>query len=134
MELTHFDDFLVLAGQQSEPQRLLFVFVTADLPQEHTPEEAARFAQGQGGTLSPVMFVDKALDEVASFYSLMQESLNTGQEWQIVFVGALDGLNGVGLSNEAAKQPLELMVKNIESGEIQRFLAFDKHGQSVSFV
>ena len=113
MERTHFDDFLTLASQQREPQRLLFVFAAAQLPDEHTEDEAQRFAQGQGGTLSPIMYVDKALHEVANFDALRNESRQMGREWQIVFVGALDGHNGVMLSTEQAEQPLELMVKQI---------------------
>ncbi len=134
MERTHFDDFLTLASQQREPQRLLFVFAAAQLPDEHTEDEAQRFAQGQGGTLSPIMYVDKALHEVANFDALRNESRQMGRKWQIVFVGALDGHNGVMLSTEQAEQPLELMVKHIENGEVQRFLAFDQQGQTVSFV
>ncbi|TVT76157.1 MAG: ribonucleotide reductase subunit alpha [Denitromonas halophila] len=134
MELTNFDDFLRVASQQIEPQRLLFVFAAAQLPDEHTEEEARRFAQGQGGTLSPIMYVDKALHEVPDFDTLLQESRQMGREWQIVFVGALDGHNGVMLTTEQAEQPLELMVKHIENGEVQRFLAFNQQGQTVSFV
>ncbi|MCZ4304475.1 ribonucleotide reductase subunit alpha [Zoogloeaceae bacterium G21618-S1] len=134
MELTNFDDFLRMAGQQIEPQRLLFVFAAAQLPDEHTEDEAQRFAQGQGGTLSPIMYVDKALNEVPDFDTLKRESLQMGREWQIVFVGALDGHNGVMLSTEQAEQPLELMVKHIENGEVQRFLAFDTQGQAISFL
>ncbi len=132
--MANFDDFLRVAGQQIEPQRLLFVFAAAQLPDEHTEDEAQRFAQGQGGTLSPIMYVDKALNEVPDFDTLKRESLQMGREWQIVFVGALDGHNGVMLSTKQAEQPLELMVKHIENGEVQRFLAFDQQGQTVSFV
>ena len=32
MDITHFDDFLAAARQQSEPQRLLFTFAVAELP------------------------------------------------------------------------------------------------------
>ncbi|WP_323002369.1 ribonucleotide reductase subunit alpha [Denitromonas sp.] len=134
MELTHFNDFLTVAAQQAEPQRLLFVFATAALPAEHTEEEARRFAEGQGGTLAPVMYVDKAQHEVPDFDSLVEESKHTGRDWQIVFVGALDGHRGQVISSEAAQQPLELMVKHIENGQIERFLAFDKAGQPVRFV
>ncbi|KAA3653302.1 MAG: ribonucleotide reductase subunit alpha [Proteobacteria bacterium] len=134
MELTHFNDFLAVAAQQTEPQRLLFVFAAAALPAEHTDDEARRFADGQGGTLAPVMYVDKAQTEVADFDSLVEESRHTGRDWQIVFVGALDGQRGQVISSEAAQQPLELMVKHIENGQIERFLAFDKQGQPVRFV
>ncbi|MBT0961039.1 ribonucleotide reductase subunit alpha [Denitromonas iodatirespirans] len=134
MELTHFNDFLTVAAQQTEPQHLLFVFATAALPAEHTDEEARRFAEGQGGTLTPVMYVDKAQPEVADFDSLVAESKHTGRDWQIVFVAALDGHRGQPLGSEAAQPALELMVKHIENGQIERFLAFDKTGRPVRFV
>ncbi|MBI1905375.1 MAG: ribonucleotide reductase subunit alpha [Rhodocyclales bacterium] len=134
MELTHFDDFLLVAAQQAEPQRLLFVFTTAELPGEHTPDEAQRYSRGQGGTLSPVMYVDKAQEEVANFAALLDESRATGRDWHVMFVAALDGQNGIPLTSEQAQQALELMVKNIENGQIQRFLAFDKQGLPVRFV
>lgn len=134
MELTHFDDFLLVAAQQVEPQRLLFVFTAADLPSEHTAAEAQRYAHGQGGTLSPVMYVDKAREEVPSFAALLDESRTTGRDWDIMFVAALDGQNGIPLTSEQAQQALELMVKNIENGQIQRFLAFEKQGLPVRFA
>lgn len=133
MELTHFNDFLLVAAQQPEPQRLLFVFTTAELPHEHTEEEAQRFTQGEGGTLSPVMYVDKAQDEVLDFANLLEESKATGRDWHIMFVAALDGHNGVPLSSDDAQQALELMVKNIENGQVERFLAFDNQGLPVNF-
>jgi len=39
-----FDDFLEAARQQPNPQRLLFVFAAAELPDKSTPEQQQRFA------------------------------------------------------------------------------------------
>ena len=52
---SHFDQLLLAAAAQPEPQRLLFVFATAELPEDATPAQRERFAAGGGGTLSPVV-------------------------------------------------------------------------------
>jgi len=55
------------AKQQPEPQRLLFLFLKASLPEDHGEEEADRFHSGQGGALQPIMCVDKTADELGSW-------------------------------------------------------------------
>ena len=65
MEITSFDDLLQAARQQPEPQRLLFVFAGAELPDECRPRFSARSSrQGEGGELAPLMCVDKAPAEL----------------------------------------------------------------------
>jgi hypothetical protein len=64
MNISSFDDLLQAAMQQAQPQRLLFVFASADLPADSTEEQRARFQAGEGGALVPVMCVDKAPDEL----------------------------------------------------------------------
>ena len=46
MTLTCFDDLLSLAREQPEPQRLLFVFAAAGIPEDATPAQRARFEAG----------------------------------------------------------------------------------------
>ena len=75
---SHFDHLLRAAAADLEPQRLLFVFATAELPDDATPEQRRRFAAGGGGTLKPVMCVDKGLDDLASFEELVAESSEAG--------------------------------------------------------
>ena len=55
VEISSFDDLLRAARSQPEPQRLLFVFAGAELPEDCTPEQRARFEAGQGGALTPMM-------------------------------------------------------------------------------
>ena len=43
MNITRFDDLLRSAREQSEPQRLLFVFTSAGVPDDATPEPRAHF-------------------------------------------------------------------------------------------
>ena len=42
MEISSFDDLLRAARQQPEPQRLLFVFAGAELPEATRPRSSAR--------------------------------------------------------------------------------------------
>ena len=133
MNITSFDDLLRAAAQQPQPQRLLFVFTRAELPDDATPEQRARFEAGEGGTLTPLMCVDKSPGELASFDALLQESRQAGPAWDIVFVAAMSGSAGRGPTSADAEAPLQRMVESIKSGRIGGFIPFDVHGRTVSF-
>ena len=133
MTIASFDDLLRSASQQAEPQRLLFVFTAADLPDDATPEQRTRFQAGEGGTLTPLMCVDKSPDELPSFEALVEESRRAGPSWDIVFVAALSGSAGRSPTSTDAEAPLRRMVESIKSGHIGSFIPFDVHGHSVSF-
>ena len=90
MEIASFDDLLHAARAQPEPQRLLFVFAGVGCPT--TPPRPARALCGRaGGALVPLMCVDKAPEEIASFQALAEESGQFGHDWAMVFVAALSG-------------------------------------------
>ena len=91
MAITNFSDLLSEARLQPDAQRLLFVFTRAELPDNPSSEQRARFEQGEGGVLTPVLCVDKTPEELSDMAALVAESRNTGVEWDIVFVGALSG-------------------------------------------
>ena len=133
MTIANFDDLLRSASQQTEPQRLLFVFTAAELPDDATPEQRARFQVGEGGTLTPLMCVDKSPDELPSFEALLEESRRAGPGWDIVFVAALSGSAGRSPTSTEAEATLQRMVESIKSGRIGSFIPFDIHGQPVSF-
>jgi len=130
MQLSNFSDFLAAARAQPEAQRLLFVFAVAELPQAHTPGQARRFEEGRGGALSPVMCVDKGLDELADFAVLADESRATGQPWDMVFVAALAGEQQA----SGIDRGLKMMIDAVHRGAIERFLAFDPQGDAVRFA
>jgi hypothetical protein len=65
--ITTFADLLDAARQQSEPQRLLFVFVGASLPEGASAEQRASFEAGESGELAPLMCVDKDPAALGSF-------------------------------------------------------------------
>ena len=134
MTLSSFDDLLRSAHAQSQPQRLLFVFATAGLPDDATPEQRARFEAGEGGTLTPLMCVDKTPDELASFDVLVEEARQFGQAWDMVFVAAMSGSAGQSPTPLQAEVPLQRMVESIKSGSIGAFVPFDAAGRPVQFA
>lgn len=133
MDIASFDDLLCAARGQPEPQRLLFVFAGATLPEDATPEQRARFEAGQGGALTPLMTVDKTPGELATFLALVEESRQFAAEWAVVFVACLSGCDGRAPKGEDAVQPLERMVESIRAGLPGACIPFDRQGQPVLF-
>lgn len=133
MTLTSFQDLLDASRRQSQPQRLLFTFVRVELPQAATEAQRARMQAGEGGNLSPSLCVDKAPEEVAGFAALVEESMATGQHWDIMFVASLSGRAGVAPSTDEAAQPLRFMVNAINNGRVAEFAAFDRNGDVLQF-
>ncbi len=132
MIISGFQNLLDAARRQPEPQRLLFVFVRAELPENASAEEKRTFENGQGGALTPVMYVDKKTNEIQSFAELVEESRHTGQSWDMVFVGCLSGQGDREPSDEATQQALETMVKSIQGGVVKHLLIYRPDGQQVS--
>lgn len=121
MDIASYSDLLRAAGAQSQPQRMLFAFARAERP------------DASSGTLTPVMCVDKTLDELSTFEALVDQSRQMGKEWDVVFVSSLSGRKGQPSTSQQANAPLNMMVAAIHSGEVGRFLAFDRSGRLLSF-
>jgi len=132
--ISGFDDLLRAARDQAVPQRLLFVFTAAGLPDDATPEQRADFEAGEGGTLTPLMCVDKTPEELPSFDALVEESRQFGARWDVVFVAALPGTATHPPSGEDAEASLKDMVEAIKSGRIDGYIPFDAEGQPVQFA
>lgn len=133
MNIANFDDLLRAARAQDQPQRLLFVFAQAELADDSTEEQRERFEAGEGGALAPVMAVDKSAAEIADFAALVQESLQFGKPWAIVFVAALSGRAGKAPSQADVGQALDRMTESIRSGALSAFVPFDRDGATVHF-
>ena len=99
-----------------------------------TLEQRARFEAGEGGTLTPLMCVDKTPEELPSFEALLAESREFGQAWDIVFVAALGGTGGESPSTAQAEEPLQRMVESVKSGRIGSLLPFNPRGEPVQFT
>src|ERR1700674_2330011 len=128
MNISSFDDLLRAAREQSEPQRLLFVFANAELPDDSTPEQRARFEAGQGGALTPLMSVDKTPEELGSFAALVEESRQFGRDWAIVFAASLPGRDGRAPTSEEADWSLQRMIESIKTGSFGSLLLFSPPG------
>ena len=133
MQIADFTDFLAAARSQDEPQRLLFVFAVAELPQTHSPGQKKRFEAGRGGALAPVMCVDKAPAELRDFAALAAESRHTGQPWDMVFVAALPGRDKQPPEQGDVERALRTMIDAVHRGAIERYLAFDPEGRTLHF-
>lgn len=131
MDILNFDGLLRAAREQPEPQRLLFVFAGAELPDDSTPEQRARFKAGEGGALAPLMAVDKAPEELGTFAALVEESRQFGPDWAVVFVASLPGRAGRAPTSQEADQPLQRMIESIKAGSIGTFLPFNRRGEPV---
>ncbi len=126
MTIASFDDLLQQARQEAD-QRLLLVFTGAELPDGASPAQRAAFAAGEGGTLAPLMCVDKAPADLASFAALVEEARRAGPDWAVLFTAALPGPAGTA-DIEAA---LQRMVDSIKIGDIEAFLPFNRQGEPV---
>lgn len=131
MEISCFDDLLQAARVQPESQRLLFVFAGVELPDDATPAQRERFAQGEGGALVPQMCVDKAPGELASFDALVQEAAQFGKDWTLVFAAAMSGTLNRAPTSGDAELPLESMVDAIKRGVHSGLIPFDRTGHTV---
>ena len=133
MNISDFDDLLRAAREEPEPQRLLFVFANAVLPDASTPEQRARFQAGQGGALAPLMSVDKKPEELDTFAALVEEARQFGNDWVVVFVAGLSGRSGRPPTSDEAGQSLQRMIEAIKAGEFGGLMPFDRQGQPVFF-
>lgn len=130
--ISSYDDLIQATRQQSDPQRLLFVFCRAELPDDASAAELAAFERGEGGALTPVICVDKQPEEAPDFATLVEESRTTGQTWDMVFVAAMSGRGGVSPSSDEAQQPLTMMVESIRLGNIGNYLPLSTSGEAVA--
>ena len=130
--IASYSDLMQAVREQPEPQRLLFVFCRAELPDEASDEEKAAFERGEGGALTPVICVDKAPAEVSDFSVPVDESAQTGQSWDVVFIAAMAGRGGIEPSSDEAQQPLTMMVESVRMGHVGGYLPLDREGQAVA--
>ncbi len=130
---SHFDQLLQAAIRQPDPQRLLFVFATADLPDDATPAQRRRFSAGRGGALAPLMCVDKGADDLSDFESLVAQSRLAGPAWQVVFAAGLAGREARPPSPEQVDRAMQAMVERVRDGRIDGLLALDPSGEPLHF-
>ena len=134
MEITDYASLLTVARQQPEPQRFLFVFCLKSLSDFKNAEKSASFKAGQGGELTPVMTLEKPVDELTDFAQLVADAKVQNRSWHIVLVAALGGQGGVMPSSDDAVEQLDKMLKAVESGgHLASYMAFDTDGVPIQF-
>ena len=110
MDISHFNDLLIAARQQSQPQRLLLVFAAASLPPHASAEQRVRFEAGEAGELEPLMCVDKDPGALADFAALADEATLAGPAWALVFAAALSGHDGKPAREDQVTAALQRLV------------------------
>ena len=135
IEITDYKSLLAVGRQQTDPQRFLFVFLQAFLPDDHSDADKQRFDSGQGGELIAIMCVDKNLSDLTDFATLVEESKQMEQDWSMVLVACLSGRNANFPTAEEAEEPLKMMVQAVQNGsDLSKYLAFDKQGDLLQFA
>lgn len=126
---SHFDQLLKTAAAQPDPQRLLFVFAQAELPEGATADQKKNFLAGKGGALTPLACVDKAPSDLSTFEALVNESRHACPPWQVMFVAALAGQEGKPPSCALVDSALQAMVEGVKSGRFGNYIALAPTGE-----
>jgi hypothetical protein len=123
--ISTFEQLLVAATEQDEPQRLLLLFAKAE-------SDTIKKKDEQHGTLSPVMCVDKLPEEISSFKALSEEADAISTEWDFVITIGLSGKDGITPSTEDAEPFLNQMTNNLTSGQdLSQYVIFDRQENPV---
>ncbi len=130
---SHFEQLLQAAVAQPEPQRLLFVFAAAELPDAASAAQRERFDAGQGGALAPLACVDKAPADLTTFEALVAESRSASPPWHVVFIAGLPGQGSRPPSAQRIDSALEAMVENVRLGRFRGYLALGPTGEPLTF-
>jgi hypothetical protein len=130
---SHFEQLLQAAAAQAQPQRLLFVFAAAELPQDASAEQRTRFEAGQGGALAPLACVDKDPADLTTYDALVAESRAASPPWHVVFIGALSGQGGRAPTAQQVEDALRGMVEAVRAGRFGGYLALGPTGEPLRF-
>lgn len=124
-----FDELLVMAANQDQPQRLLFLFAK---PEGHNPKKSKKF---QKGHINPMMCVDKLPDELTTFEALVKEADSIDSTWHFIFISGLSGENNKAPTSEDAEPYLNKMTNDLVTGQnINRYLVVDRIGQPIEMM
>lgn len=123
--IERFNDLLKMAGEQDQPQRFILLFANAEAS---NPKKSKKH---QRGTITPVMCVDKLPAEIPDFPTLVKEADNVNKEWNFVFIASLSGSNGKAPNPDDAEPFLNSMTNDIETGNVARYLVFDRDGNPI---
>jgi hypothetical protein len=124
-----FKDLLSKTAEQTEPQRLMFLFANAEA------KNAKKSKKHQQGTITPVMCVDKLAEELSTFADLVNEADSIEKQWNFVFIASLSGENGQPPTTEQAEPYLNQMANDVESGNnVSRYIILDRNEQPIELA
>jgi len=130
--ISKFSDLLQLASQQSNHQRLLFLFAQSE--SDDSSKKAESDSDNQRGTLQATMCVDKLPEEIKDYASLVKEADSISTDWDMVFIAGLDGKGDTPPSTEDAEPYLNQMTNNLSSGQdLSGYLVFDRSENLIVF-
>jgi len=128
MNIATFEELLIAAAVQPQPQRLLLTFARAEAEPDAAPGTPAR------STLVPVMCVDKQVGELDTFGNLAEEAQHMGQPWDVVLITTLSGQSGLLPDAARTDAALNQMLLHIQQGKLERMLAFDRSGDLMAYA
>lgn len=115
-----FQDVLDMAHAMDEPQRLLLLLAKTD-------SQGPVDADSHTGTLTPVICVDKAPEEIQDFRSLVAEADQVTTDWDMMLVASLSGTTDSAPTSEQAEPHLDRMANDILTGQdLTRYVIFDR--------
>lgn len=119
--INDFDDLLTMAHAMEEPQRLLLLLAK-------TESRGGNGSETQTGTLTPVICVDKAPEELTDFRSLVAEADQVTRDWDLILVTSLSGTADNPPTSEQAEPHLNKMTNDVLSGQdLSRYVIFDRN-------
>lgn len=127
--ISMFKDLLEMANEQSDPQRLLFLFASTETTNKSRKQDDKK------GTITPTMVVDKLPGEVTDFSALCTEADRMSKDWDFVFIASLSGDKGLAPTSDDAERYLNRMTNDVVSGNnIHRYVVFDRQEKPIELM
>ncbi|MBT1451333.1 ribonucleotide reductase subunit alpha [Glaciecola sp. XM2] len=127
--ISMFSDLLSMANEQPDPQRLLFLFASAQATKKSKKRD------DQKGTIEPTMVVDKLPDELSTFEALVKEADAINKEWDFVFIASLSGQMRTPPTSDEAQTYLDKMTDDVMTGSnIRKYVVFDREENPIELI
>ncbi|WP_371194664.1 ribonucleotide reductase subunit alpha [Glaciecola sp. SC05] len=127
--ISMFSDLLSMANEQPDPQRLLFLFASAQATKKSKKRD------DQKGTIEPTMVVDKLPDELSTFEALVKEADSINKEWDFVFIASLSGQMRTPPTSDEAQTYLDKMTNDVMTGSnIRKYVVFDREENPIELI
>jgi len=127
--ISMFSDLLAMAGEQPDPQRILFLFAATDTTNKSKKRDDKK------GTIEPTMVVDKLPSELSTFSALVKEADSINKNWDFVFIASLSGDMKQAPSSEDAQPYLDKMTDDVMTGSnIRKYVVFDREENPIELL